>query len=74
MKKEQPDLQRVLMATAMVFTMAGHGSSKDADTSAKERDKDKRILRIRKIPDKQFIVDLMRNILHTDIKMTMVNM
>ena len=46
----------VLMAAAMVFTMAGCGSSKDADTSA------------------SLSLDLMQNILHMDIKMTMANM
>ena len=63
----------VLMVAAMVFTMAGCGSSKDADTSAKKRQR-QRILRIRKIPISSLSLDLMQNILHMDIKMTMANM
>lgn len=53
----------VLMAAAMVFTMAGCGSSKDADTSAKketktEDSKDKENSRINSLS-----LDLMQNII-----------
>ena len=63
----------VLMAAAMVFTMAGCGSSKDADTSAKKETKTEDS-KDKENSDKQFIVGLMQNILHMDIKMTMANM
>ena len=45
----------VLMATAMVFTMAGCGSSKDADTSAKKETKTEDS-KDKENSDKQFIV------------------
>jgi len=61
----------VLMAAAMVFTMAGCGSSKIHLQRKRQR---QRILRIRKIPINSLSLDLMQNILHTDIKMTMANM
>ena len=45
----------VLMAAAMVFTMAGCGSSKDADTSAKKETKTEDS-KDKENSDKQFIV------------------
>ena len=45
----------VLMAAAMVFTMAGYGSSKDADTSAKKETKTEDS-KDKENSDKQFIV------------------
>ena len=48
----------VLMAAAMVFTMAGCGSSKDADTSAKKETKTEDS-KDKENSDKQFIVCLL---------------
>ena len=61
MKKEDFFMKRatgfaaVLMAPAMVFTMAGCGSSKDADTSAKKETKTEDS-KDKENSDKQFIV------------------
>ena len=53
--KRAPGFAAVLMAAAMVFTMAGCGSSKDADTSAKKETKTEDS-KDKENSDKQFIV------------------
>ena len=53
--KRAPGFTAVLMAAAMVFTMAGCGSSKDADTSAKKETKTEDS-KDKENSDKQFIV------------------
>ena len=54
-KKRATGFAAVLMAAAMVFTMAGCGSSKDADTSAKKETKTEDS-KDKENSDKQFIV------------------